>query len=428
MKNFIILLSLLVVSLGYSQELVTNGDFETGDTTGWIGNAANVVTENGNSYNSANVATAGDPWNVNLSQVLELTPGTTYTFSFDAWSDGERTIIAGIGQNEDPWDNVVETVTLSTTSQTFTYTMTAPATVTANSRVIFDMGADTGFVGIDNVSLMEEEVTVLMPETAAPTPPARAEADVASVFSDAYANVTITEWGPDWGPSSCRFNDATADSDPVKVMDVNPGQTFGGIDFSGDPVDLTDFTHMHVDYWVDPIPTGLVLDFKLSNHADGAGETSAIQSTQPVSQAGEWVSLDILLDDFTAAAANGLLDREAIAQVVITAARADGNEPVDVYFDNIYFHKNTVLNVEDVSSSLEAVAVSPNPARAGQDVTLNLEADKVSQVGVYNMDGKLMDTTFNSNVVRTQKLDQGVYILNIQTTDGQIVNRKLIVR
>ena len=45
-----------------------------------------------------------------------------------------------------------ETITLSTTSQSYILTLTANFGL-ENSRVVFDMGAATGFVGIDNVSL-----------------------------------------------------------------------------------------------------------------------------------------------------------------------------------------------------------------------------------------------------------------------------------
>ena len=75
-----------------------------------MGNAANVVTENNNSYNSANVETAGNAWDASLSQVVSITNGETYTLKFDAWSDRSRTIVAGIGLNQDPWSSVVETL------------------------------------------------------------------------------------------------------------------------------------------------------------------------------------------------------------------------------------------------------------------------------------------------------------------------------
>ena len=158
MKKITLLLTLLISSIGFSQELLTNGDFETGDTTGWIGNAANIVTEGGNSYNSANVAAAGNSFDVNLSQVLSITSGQTYTLRFDAWSDRDRTLIAGIGLNESPWTNTIETVNLTSSSQSYVLTLTANFGL-ANSRVLFDMGAAVGFVGIDNVSLQ-----VLNPE------------------------------------------------------------------------------------------------------------------------------------------------------------------------------------------------------------------------------------------------------------------------
>jgi len=148
MNKISLLFILLITSIGLSQELITNGNFETGDETGWIGNAANVVTENNNSYNSANVEAAGNAWDVSLSQVVSITNGETYTLRFDAWLDTNRTIIAGIGLNEAPWTSVNETITLSTTSQSYILTLTANFGL-ENSRVVFDMVAATGFVGID---------------------------------------------------------------------------------------------------------------------------------------------------------------------------------------------------------------------------------------------------------------------------------------
>jgi len=108
MKKITLLFILLITSIGLSKELITNGNFETGDETGWIGNAANVVTENNNSYNSANVEAAGNAWDVSLSQVVSITNGETYTLRFDAWLDTNRTIIAGIGLNEAPWTSVMK--------------------------------------------------------------------------------------------------------------------------------------------------------------------------------------------------------------------------------------------------------------------------------------------------------------------------------
>lgn len=136
-------------------ELV-NGDFEEGMTV-WEGNGFNVQTEGGNSFNFVDVASAGEPFNVNLSQRgLNITEGQTFTLTFDASTDsttGSRTMLAGIGLFVDPFTNQTMEVTMTETTQTFTLNLTANFS-SADSRVLFDMGADTGVVVIDNVSLV----------------------------------------------------------------------------------------------------------------------------------------------------------------------------------------------------------------------------------------------------------------------------------
>jgi endoglucanase len=102
MKKITFLLSLMTSTLGFAQNLVTNGDFQTGAAAPWYNNAANVVDLGGGNFvNQANVLGAGNPWDVNLSQEVLLEDGKTYRFTFDAFTDavtGSRTIVAGLGQ------------------------------------------------------------------------------------------------------------------------------------------------------------------------------------------------------------------------------------------------------------------------------------------------------------------------------------------
>ena len=435
-------------TFSYAQELVTNGNFEAG-TTGWSGNALNVVTEGGNKYNFANVATAGAAYTVNLSQVLSLTAGKTYQLKFDAWSDRSRTIISGIGLNEGPWTAATKTITLGLTSQTFTLILVAPATL-ANSRVIYDMGADVGVVGIDNVSLIEVAPTcsdgvqngdetgidcggscaacaVTGPTTAAPTPPARTATDVVSIFSDAYTNVAVNAWGPDWGSSSSRFTDVTIATNATKVMKVAAGQIFAGIDFAPSLFDATSFTTFHLDYWVaNPLPVGQVISLKLSNHSGGSGETSAIQYTPASVQAGSWVQLDIPLADFVAASAPANLSRNAIAQIVITAARADANVPVDIYMDNIYFYKNGSAGVHNQKAN--SLSIYPNLVINN----MNIKAESLMQdIMINNILGQnVKSLTVNGNMttVDLSNLSAGEYFVVVKFNDGTSATRKFIKR
>jgi PKD repeat protein len=151
------------VTVNYDQGVLVNGDFENG-TTGWIGNGLEVREEGGNSFSFTNVTTAGNPFDVNISQVLPIRAGSKYKLSFNAVTDqaSGRSILAGIGLNQDPWTNVTQEFELTDEIQRFSAEFTANFE-SDNSRVIFDMGADVGVVVLDNVSLelLSQSVTAL---------------------------------------------------------------------------------------------------------------------------------------------------------------------------------------------------------------------------------------------------------------------------
>ena len=138
--------------------LVVNGDFEMGTAPWTFGVATPIapsllVTQNDNTYFSINVAAVGNPYDVNLSQkAINMTQGTTYRLTFDAWASVDRPMIVGIGLSENPFTNQTVSRNLTTTSQNFSIDLVANFS-SANSRVIFDMGAALGTVNIDNVTL-----------------------------------------------------------------------------------------------------------------------------------------------------------------------------------------------------------------------------------------------------------------------------------
>ena len=159
MKKITFLFTFFISILGFSQNLVSNGDFQTGTALPWTGNAANVQDlGSGNWVNQADVAVAGNAYDVNLSQEINLVDGKTYKLKFDAFTataTGTRTLICGLGQTGAPWAALTSTITLTPNPQTFTFEFTINYGNTVSDRVIFDMGAATGFVFIDNVSVVE---------------------------------------------------------------------------------------------------------------------------------------------------------------------------------------------------------------------------------------------------------------------------------
>ena len=169
MKKLYTLLLLISFSVTAQMptELLTDGNFEANNAAGvWYGNALNIRNDNpgsggadDNYYNYADVETAGAAYTVNLSQAVTLTQGSTYTLSFEASTSAgnSRTIVAGIGQSADPYGSATETITLTDTNDPYTYDFVA--SFAGPHRVLFDMGADTGIVVIDNVSLIEKDVS-----------------------------------------------------------------------------------------------------------------------------------------------------------------------------------------------------------------------------------------------------------------------------
>ncbi len=451
MKKITFLLSLMFCSLSFSQNLVTNGDFQTGTAAPWYNNAANVVDLGvGVWVNQANVVAAGNAYDANLSQIIPLNSGSTYRLTFDAFTDtatNSRTMIVGLGQSASPWAALTSTTTLTSTLQTFSYQYTINYGDAVPDRVIFDMGAATGYVFIDNVSVVQVvstcnngvqdgdetgvdcggscPVCVPIPMVAAPTPPARPAADVVSIYSDAYTNISVNEWGPDWGPYSARINDFPIQSNPTKVMNLESGKVFAGIDFLPSFFNASAFTNFHLDYWIaGPLAPGQVLSIKLSNHVGGAAaETSAIEYVPSTILTDQWVSLDIPFSSFTAASAPPNLSRTAISQIVLTAARADANVPVKFYLDNIYFHKNTVLsNSSFVASNIK---LYPNPASTSLTIEANDTIESITVNNVLGQEVVSKNPMSNSTTIDVSNLVNGIYFVN-STIEGKSSTTKFI--
>lgn len=440
MKKITYLIFLFSISVGISQNLITNGDFESG-STGWSGNALNVVTENGNSYNAANVLSVGNSYDVNLSYVYPMnTIGTTYKLTFLGFSNTNRTLVVGIGLNEAPWTAVVQTVNLTTTGQIYELTLTTNF-ASNNSRIIFDMGAATGFVGIDNVMLELTTTTcnngiqdgdetgidcggscppcLVLPSSAAPTPPARPAADVVSIFSDAYSNITIDNFDAGWCGGAATTLIAI---DGNNTLQKNNGIVCHGIDFQNNRQNLTDFTYVHFDFYItDTDLVGDVFNLKLVNFNGGNAESSSLEvningGTTPQLVANQWVSVDVPITALGGVIA-GSLARNDVAQIGITTANV-----TNVWYDNIYIHKNT-LSVSDFEAA--NIKMFPNPA----STFFTLEAPQnVEKVIVHNLLGQeVINLTPNNQLstVDISALETGIYIVKV-SIEGRISSSRLV--
>ncbi|WOC40406.1 carbohydrate binding domain-containing protein [Polaribacter sp. HL-MS24] len=362
MKKITLLFALLITSLGYSQNLVSNGDFETGDTTGWSGDAAYVVTDGDNSYNSADVTTAGNPYDVNLSQVLSITSGQTYTLRFDAWSDRDRTLIAGIGLNESPWTNTIETVNLTSSSQSYVLTLTANFGL-ANSRVLFDMGAAVGFVGIDNVSLVEN---VAPPAGTPEVLQDFEDGGLGEAFAGALGSIVAD---PETGGSR---------GDVAMLTASSSGAVYQGINIVlNKNVQLTSSKTMEIDVYSDAAIT-------FAPKVLGGLESAPASTSSATHTGSGWETLTVTFDkgyDNTVPA-NGVYSQF----VIYYNWDATASNFLDPAVDRVFY----VDNISGIGAVAPPVATPPSaapvpPARNAWDV-ISLYSDSYTQTAITQFD------------------------------------------
>jgi len=183
---------------------------------------------------------------------------------------------------------------------------------------------------IDDFKLYGDGGGPAAPTDAPPTPPARDAADVISIYGEAYGTAVGLANVP-WDDPSAFTEENIASNN---VLKVEFGSGFLGTDLIS-VVDASGMTHFHMDFWIsDDFSAGQVFNPKWSNHAGGAGETSAFELTRAIGgdEVQKWISIDVPITDFTA---GDNTQRAELAQFLISVAST-----IDIaYVDNIYFYK-----------------------------------------------------------------------------------------
>ncbi|MEZ4827766.1 MAG: Ig-like domain-containing protein [Bacteroidia bacterium] len=165
-----------------------------------------------------------------------------------------------------------------------------------------------------------------IPTVAAPTPTHPA-ADVISLFSEAYTNVSVDTWRTDW--SAATLTDITVAGNATKQY---TSLDFVGIETVASQIDATGMTHFHIDVWT---PNATFFAVKLvdfgANAAFGGGDDVEHQIDYDTPAQGQWISYDIPLTDFV-----NLTTRAHMAQYILVG-KPTGNSTI--FVDNVYFHK-----------------------------------------------------------------------------------------
>ena len=227
----------------------------------------------------------------------------------------------------------------------FNYTSSNEAVAVTEGDRVRAVGSGTATITADLDGITATGYVTLnvsdAPDVPAPTP-THPQADVISIFSNAYApGVTVDTWFTDWSYQA-SYTDFEIEGDDVKVYTYST-IGYAGVDFSNEMIDATSMNYFHIDVWV---PEGSLnfkvklVDFGPNGTYEGPyvvddseSEIVFCDGCDITLVAGTWNSVDIPIEMFMAPAPDGLTDRGHIAQLIFAGFNDNS------FVDNIYFHK-----------------------------------------------------------------------------------------
>lgn len=431
MKKITLLLSLLLTSIGFSQQEVLQ-DFENGGLGGVFGRSAGSIVadpETGGTRGDVAMLTAastGEIWqgiNISLLKNVQLT--TDKTMKIDVYSTSVITIapkvVGGLAGAVDSTAAVSHTGTgWETLTITFNESLdnSGVANGVYNAFVIYYLWDTTanGFINpainrvfyVDNIQgVGVNPVTFTPPTTAAATPFTRAAGDVISLYSDAYTDTAISNFDAGWCGTS-TISEVMIASNAIQIYKGNACQ---GIEFTA--IDATEFTNLHVDVYIATEVDLLGKVFNVKFVETGAGgsvlEVNFNTASTPALVKGQWISIDVTVD---------LSNFDILSQFGITS-----NLNNSVWYDNLYFWKAPTAGVDDFFAN--AVKLHPNPAYGV--VNISTPTNAALEVSVHDLLGKLVIPvqTIQSQL-NISSLNPGMYFVNMKQGTNTATKKLLV--
>ena len=242
------------------------------------------------------------------------------------------------------------------------------------------------------------------PSTAAPTPPARNAADVISLYSDAYTNVS-SNFDAGW----CGENSVSEISVAGNATTAFLGNNCQGIVLDAG-IDASAFTNLHVDIYIEAGTdlTSSVFNLKFVNQPGGAAlEMNLNVASSPALVAGQWLSVDLTVD---------LTNYTGFKEFGITS-----NLNNKVWYDNLYAYKGTPLGINEVNSF--SVVTYPNPVENTLNVSAGISVDSVS---IFDITGReVLRATPNATAfsLDVADLNKGLYLVSLKAGDQEMTTK-----
>ena len=329
-----------------------------------------------------------EPWQgffFDLDSKVSLTaPNTAVSVDVHSLRAGQKVLL----KLEDSANNTVTTgdiikETTGTGWETITYNLSADYSGLFD-RVVFIM--DFGVVNDAQVNHYIDNIRVSEPvdegtggggggtgneaPTDGPSAPSADAANVISLFSDSYDDVTVDTWQTGWSNVGSYEEVDLNGNMAKKYTDLG----FAGIETVQSQVNASEMTHLNMDVWSPNVTAFKIklVDFGATGGysgegGDGQGDDTEHEVTTTPAQ-GEWVTLSIPLSDFT-----GLTAKSNIAQMIISG---EPYQELDIYIDNVYFSNN------GGSTGNDAPTEGPSAPTADAANVISMFSDSYEDVAV----------------------------------------------
>ncbi|HPT31200.1 MAG TPA: hypothetical protein PLW67_05135 [Prolixibacteraceae bacterium] len=183
-----------------------------------------------------------------------------------------------------------------------------------------------GDIFMDNIYFYRTGGAPLTEPAAAAPAPTASQANVISVFSDAYTNISGTDMNPNWGQSTVVSQVPIAGNSTLKYTGLN----YQGIQL-GSNQNVSGMGYLHLDIW-----SANSTSLNVSVISPGPAE-KAYKITVPTTG---WTSLNIPLSSFSG------VDLTNVMQL-----KFDGNG--NIWIDNIYFYKSQSGGAYSLSNPID---------------------------------------------------------------------------
>jgi beta-glucanase (GH16 family) len=235
----------------------------------------------------------------------------------------------------DPSFTITAPTSNSLGSFSYSSSNTSVATISGNTLTIVGAGTSTITAtqaaygsyasGTISATLL---VSLPGPTTPATTPPTRNSSDYVSIYSDAYTNVSGTDFNPYWNQTTLVSDYPISGNNNKKYDQFN----YQGIQLAS-PINLSGMQYLHIDLW-SPNCTGF--DFYLINTSPALVE----QKITVTPTLNGWNSYNIPLSQFNTIALNNVSQFKLEARPFGTTV---------MYWDNLYFWKSSAVSTPTLS-------------------------------------------------------------------------------